>query len=155
MPLFAKSDEAERCFKEAKRLIETSNEEDNIDRAIHLLEEAVMLKPYEKKYRKKLEEVNQLKSKLREKFLMQVEDVFWIEGEGVVATGKVQQGVIHPGAEVRIVGLRNEKRDTVASLEMFYKSRTRAIPGEAVGLLFKNLGEGDVQPGDTIEKVEA
>lgn len=155
MRLFAKSDEAEKRFREAKRLVETSNEEHKIDQAIHLLEEAVMLKPYEKKYRKKLEEAKTLKSKLGEQFLMQVEKVFWLRTQGVVVAGTVRRGVIYPGAEVRIVGPRGEKRDTVVSLEMFYKTRTRAISGDTVGLLCEKLGRDDVQRGDMIEKVEA
>ena len=41
-------------------------------------------------------------------FLMPIEDVFTITGRGTVVTGKVEQGVIHTGDEVEIVGLRDD-----------------------------------------------
>jgi len=153
MLLFAKSDEADRYFKEAQRLIKSSNEEGDIDQAIQLLEKSVMLKPFRNEYSKKLTEAAELRSKLREKYLMSVEEVLEIRGGGIVATGRIQQGVVYPGAEVRIVGPRGEKRVMVASLEIFYKNPTRAVPGETVGLWFSKLGMDDVQRGDTIEKV--
>src|ERR687896_329161 len=39
-------------------------------------------------------------------FLMPIEDVFSITGRGTVVTGKVEQGVIHVGDEIEIVGIR-------------------------------------------------
>src|SRR5678815_4018190 len=38
-------------------------------------------------------------------FLMPIEDVFTITGRGTVVTGKVEQGVVHVGDEVEIVGI--------------------------------------------------
>src|SRR5688572_30437402 len=38
-------------------------------------------------------------------FLMPVEDVFSITGRGTVATGRIEQGVVHTGDEVEIVGI--------------------------------------------------
>jgi elongation factor Tu len=43
-------------------------------------------------------------------FLMPIEDVFSITGRGTVVTGKVEQGVIHTGDEVEIVGIRTRRR---------------------------------------------
>src|SRR4030081_30844 len=39
-------------------------------------------------------------------FLMPIEDVFTITGRGTVVTGKVEQGRVHTGDEVEIVGIR-------------------------------------------------
>src|SRR5687767_9826325 len=39
-------------------------------------------------------------------FLMPIEDVFSITGRGTVVTGKVEQGVVHTGDEIEIVGIR-------------------------------------------------
>ena len=89
----------------AKRYSDPLKKEFDLDRAIGLLEAAVMLKPHEEKYRTKLEEVNQMKkSKWHEKFLMHIDDVFVIKGRGTVVTGIVQQGIIRQADEVRIVG---------------------------------------------------
>ena len=46
-------------------------------------------------------------------FLMPIEDVFTITGRGTVVTGKVEQGIVHTGDEVEIVGLRHDAEDGV------------------------------------------
>ena len=45
-------------------------------------------------------------------FLMPIEDVFTITGRGTVVTGKVEQGIIHTGDEIEIVGLRDTQKTT-------------------------------------------
>ena len=44
-------------------------------------------------------------------FLMPIEDVFSITGRGTVVTGKVEQGVIHTGDEIEIVGIKADAED--------------------------------------------
>lgn len=39
-------------------------------------------------------------------FTMPVEDVFSIPGRGTVATGRIESGIIKPGEQVEIVGLK-------------------------------------------------
>jgi elongation factor Tu len=81
-------------------------------------------------------------------FLMPVEDVFSIKGRGTVPTGRVERGVIKPGDEVEIVGLRHEVRKTVAtSLEMFHKILDEAEPGDAVGCLLRGIERDEVERG--------
>ena len=81
-------------------------------------------------------------------FLMPVEDVFSIKGRGTVPTGRVERGVIKPGDEVEIVGLRHEIRKTVAtSLEMFHKTLDEAESGDAVGCLLRGIERDDVERG--------
>ena len=46
-------------------------------------------------------------------FLMPIEDVFTITGRGTVVTGKVEQGIVHTGDEIEIVGLRDDAEDDV------------------------------------------
>src|ERR1700726_4036575 len=46
-------------------------------------------------------------------FLMPVEDVMTITGRGTVVTGKIEQGVVHVGDEVEIVGLRATQKTVV------------------------------------------
>lgn len=81
-------------------------------------------------------------------FLMPVEDVFSIKGRGTVPTGRVERGVIKPGEEVELVGLRHEPKKTVAtSLEMFHKTLDTAEPGDAVGILLRGLEREEVERG--------
>ena len=43
-------------------------------------------------------------------FLMPIEDVFSITGRGTVVTGRVEQGIVHTGDEIEIVGSRTRRR---------------------------------------------
>ena len=54
-------------------------------------------------------------------FLMPIEDVFTITGRGTVVTGRVEQGVVHTGDEVEIVGLRTTQKTVCTGVEMFRK----------------------------------
>ncbi len=44
---------------------------------------------------------------------MPVEDVFTITGRGTVATGRVERGIVKVGDEVEIIGLVEEKKDSM------------------------------------------
>ena len=63
MPLFGKRDEAEKLFEEAERCFSIYQNEFDLDRAIRLLEEAVMLKPDKKEYCKLLDESRDIRAK--------------------------------------------------------------------------------------------
>ena len=80
-------------------------------------------------------------------FLMPVEDVFSIKGRGTVATGRVERGVIRPGDEVDLVGLKEPRRVVVTGLEMFHKTLADAEPGDAVGCLMRGMERGEVMRG--------
>ena len=80
-------------------------------------------------------------------FLMPVEDVFSIKGRGTVATGRVERGIIKPGDDVDIVGLRETQRTVVTSIEMFHKILADGEPGDAVGCLLRGIERDDVQRG--------
>ncbi len=80
-------------------------------------------------------------------FLMPVEDVFSIKGRGTVATGRVERGVIKPGDEVDIVGLKETQKTVVTSVEMFHKTLADGEPGDAVGCLLRGMEREDVMRG--------
>ena len=62
-------------------------------------------------------------------FLMPIEDVFTITGRGTVVTGKVEQGMVHTGDEVEIVGIRPTQKTTCTGVEMFRKLLDRGSGG--------------------------
>ena len=67
-------------------------------------------------------------------FLMPVEDVFTISGRGTVATGRVERGKLNLNEKVEIVGLSEEKRETVVTgIEMFHKLLDYAEAGDNIG----------------------
>lgn len=85
-------------------------------------------------------------------FLMEIEDVFYINGVGTVATGKVERGSVKAGDQVEIVGIRPTLQTTVVRLEAFGKSLTEAAAGTNVGLVLKGVQKTDVTRGQMIAK---
>ncbi|CAN5735364.1 hypothetical protein BH09ACT7_BH09ACT7_26800 [soil metagenome] len=77
-------------------------------------------------------------------FSMTVEDVFVIRRRGVVATGKVENGVLHIGDEVQING---GLIALVDGIEMFRKKVDEATVGDNVGLLFTSLDKSQLDRG--------
>src|SRR5437773_2875928 len=67
-------------------------------------------------------------------FLMPVEDVFSITGRGTVATGRIEQGIVHTSDEVEIVGIHDQTSSTVVTgVEMFRKILDEGRAGDNVG----------------------
>jgi elongation factor Tu len=86
-------------------------------------------------------------------FLMPVEDVFSIQGRGTVVTGRVERGILKPGEEVEVVGLKDRPIKTVVtSIEMFRKELDEAHPGDNVGILLRGVGKEDVERGMVVAK---
>ena len=86
-------------------------------------------------------------------FLMPVEDVFTITGRGTVATGRIEQGVIHTGDEVEIVGIAKETEKTVVTgVEMFRKLLDEGQAGDNVGCLLRGVKREDIQRGQVLSK---
>jgi len=86
-------------------------------------------------------------------FLMPVEDVFTITGRGTVVTGRVERGVVKPGDEVAIVGLKTDVKKTVAtSLEMFRKILDYAEAGDNVGVLLRGVDKDEIERGQVLGK---
>jgi len=85
-------------------------------------------------------------------FLMPVEDVFSIKGRGTVVTGRVERGVVKPGDEIEIVGIKETTKTTVTGVEMFHKLLDQAEPGDAVGTLLRGVEREDVERGQVLAK---
>lgn len=83
-------------------------------------------------------------------FLMPVEDVFSIKGRGTVPTGRVERGVIRPGDEIEIVGLKETRKTVATSLEMFHKTLDEVEPGDAVGVLLRGIEREEVERGQVL-----
>jgi elongation factor Tu len=86
-------------------------------------------------------------------FLMPVEDVFSITGRGTVATGRIEQGVVHTGDNVEIVGIHRETRSTVVTgVEMFRKILDEGQAGDNVGCLLRGVGRDEIERGQVLCK---
>ncbi len=86
-------------------------------------------------------------------FLMPLEDVFTITGRGTVVTGRVEQGIVHVGDKVQLVGIHSETRDTVVTgVEMFRKTLDEGQAGDNVGLLLRGIDREMVERGMVVAK---
>ena len=86
-------------------------------------------------------------------FLMPVEDVFTISGRGTVATGRVERGRLNLNEKVEIVGLSDEKRETVVTgIEMFHKLLDYAEAGDNIGALLRGVAKTEIERGQVLSK---
>jgi elongation factor Tu len=85
-------------------------------------------------------------------FLMPIEDVFSITGRGTVVTGKVEQGVVHVGDEIEIVGIKPTAKTTCTGVEMFRKLLDQGQAGDNIGVLLRGTKKEDVDRGQVLAK---
>src|SRR6201996_4475174 len=83
-------------------------------------------------------------------FLMPIEDVFTITGRGTVATGRVEQGVIHTGDTVEIVGIKDTTNTVVTGVEMFKKNLDQGQAGDNAGCLLRGTKRDDIERGQVL-----
>jgi elongation factor Tu len=89
---------------------------------------------------------------LDKSFLMPIEDVFSITGRGTVVTGRIEQGIVHTGDEVEIIGIRDTSKTTITGVEMFRKILDQGQAGDNVGCLLRGTGKDEVERGQVLAK---
>jgi elongation factor Tu len=80
-------------------------------------------------------------------FLMPVEDVFSITGRGTVATGRIEQGVVHVNDPLELVGIKETVKTVCTGVEMFRKILDDGQAGDNVGLLLRGIEKERVERG--------
>ena len=83
-------------------------------------------------------------------FLMPIEDVFSITGRGTVVTGKIEQGAVHTGDAIEIVGLKPTMKTTCTGEEMFRKLLDEGQAGDNIGALLRGVEKDEVQRGQVL-----
>src|SRR5689334_9865925 len=83
---------------------------------------------------------------------MPIEDVFTITGRGTVVTGKVEQGIVHVGDEIEIVGIRPTAKTTCTGVEMFRKLLDSGQAGDNIGALLRGVDREGVERGQVLAK---
>jgi elongation factor Tu len=78
--------------------------------------------------------------------------VFSITGRGTVVTGKVEQGVIHTGDDVEIIGIKDTTKTVVTGVEMFRKLLDEGRAGDNIGVLLRGTKKEDVERGQVLAK---
>jgi elongation factor Tu len=85
-------------------------------------------------------------------FLMPIEDVFTITGRGTVVTGKVEQGIVHTGDDLEIVGLKTTQKTVCTGVEMFRKLLDEGRAGDNIGALLRGTKKEEVERGQVLCK---
>ncbi len=83
-------------------------------------------------------------------FLMPIEDVFSITGRGTVVTGKIEQGAVHTGDELEIIGIKDTSKTTCTGVEMFRKLLDEGQAGDNIGALLRGIDKDEVQRGQVL-----
>ena len=86
-------------------------------------------------------------------FLMPIEDVFSISGRGTVVTGRAERGIIKPGAEIEIVGIKPTYKTVATSIEMFRKVLDEGRAGDNIGILLRGIKKEEVERGQVAAAV--
>ena len=81
---------------------------------------------------------------------MPIEDVFSITGRGTVVTGKIEQGAVHTGDELEIVGIKDTSKTTCTGVEMFRKLLDEGQAGDNIGALLRGIDKDEVQRGQVL-----
>jgi elongation factor 1-alpha len=80
-------------------------------------------------------------------FRMPVSDILKIKGVGDVITGRIEQGTIVPGTEVRFIPTDTESTPCIGkvfSIEMHHKSVDKAVHGDNIGMSIKGLDKSNM-----------
>jgi len=85
-------------------------------------------------------------------FLMPVEDVFSITGRGTVATGRIEQGVVHIQDNLELVGIKDTIKTVCTGVEMFRKIMDEGQAGDNVGILLRGIDKERVERGMVLAK---
>lgn len=80
-------------------------------------------------------------------FKLTVQDVFFIRNRGVVATGRVESGMLRVGDTVQIDGTLTA---TVDAIEVFRKKIDQAQAGDNIGILFRDIEKSQIPQGAVI-----
>src|SRR5690606_33697423 len=82
--------------------------------------------------------------------LMPIEGGVSITGRGTFVTGKVEEGVIHTGDEIEIVGIRPTQKTTCTGVEMFRKLLDQGQAGDNIGALLRGTKKEEVERGQVL-----
>ena len=86
-------------------------------------------------------------------FLMPIERLQSIKGQGTVATGNVERGSLERGTEVYIYGLGDKAiKTTVTDMEAYNKSMPMVRAGDSVGLLLRGIKRDSLRRGMIISQ---
>ena len=150
MALLDRLDESDRRLEEAKQYSNPYKREFDLDKAINLLEQALVLKPGNRQCNQILDQIRRIKLRSESKLYMLILAVYGYatmetDEVGLFVDAKVGQGIVRNGDHVKVKG--RHKVLYVDSPKGF------GVPGETVGLVIEDLTTNDIKEGDAVEGV--
>lgn len=80
-------------------------------------------------------------------FLVPIDNCFTVPGRGTVVVGTIKRGVIKKNADAELLGFDQEIKTTISDLHVFNKSVQKAMAGDNIGALVRNVKISAVQRG--------
>ena len=70
----------------------------------------------------------------------------------MVATGRIERGIVKQGEEVELVGMGADRKTVVTGVEMFRKLLDEGRAGDNAGLLLRGVDKDEIQRGQVLAK---
>ena len=90
-------------------------------------------------------------------FFMYIEDVFNIDGQGIIVTGRINSGKVKTGDTIRLLSYNTENNQpvekicSVTAIEIFRKQFDEAVEGDNAGIHLAGIqSESELQTGDVL-----
>ncbi|KAG8232767.1 hypothetical protein J437_LFUL012906 [Ladona fulva] len=80
-------------------------------------------------------------------FLLPVDNAFTVPGRGTVVTGTLTRGILRKNAEGELLGFDEHIKTSVADVQIFKKSVSKAVAGDNLGALLRGVRITSVQKG--------
>ncbi|XP_055379792.1 elongation factor Tu, mitochondrial [Condylostylus longicornis] len=87
------------------------------------------------------------KRDLESPFSLPIDNAFTVPGRGTVVVGTIKKGTLLKNAEAELLGFNEQIKTTISDLQVFKKSVPKALAGENVGALLRNIKISAVQRG--------
>lgn len=79
--------------------------------------------------------------------VMPIDNFFTVPGRGSVIVGTIKVGTMKRNDEIEMLGFDQEIKSTISDIQIFKKSVPKAIAGENVGVLLRNIKISNLQRG--------
>lgn len=80
-------------------------------------------------------------------FSVPIDNAFTVPGRGTVVVGTVKRGVIKKNADAELLGFDEKIKTTISDIQVFKKSVPKAVAGDNIGALLRNVKLSTVQKG--------
>lgn len=79
--------------------------------------------------------------------VMPIDNFFTVPGRGSVIVGTIKQGTMSKNDEIELLGFDQEIKSTISDIQIFKNSFSKALAGENVGVLLRNIKISNIQRG--------